>query len=111
MVQAHAPATVVRMGSSATEPVTWRRHRGPAYVGAVALGEGYVRLVGRDPDSSLEVSLSIPFGEIGAVRARRSGEVVLELSGSQAIRLRGTGDRAALPRVLARWIRSGVSRA
>jgi hypothetical protein len=84
-------------------------------VGAVALGEGFVRLVGRDPDSNLEISLSIPFTEIEAVHvpAKRGGgqDVVLELAGSQAICLRGIGDEASLPRALGERIRSAVQAA
>lgn len=81
---------------SSTQPVAWRRENGHDYVGALAIGEGYVRLVGRDPDSSLEVSFSIPFGEIEAVSRGRAGEIVLELAGSQAIWLSPVDDRPAL---------------
>lgn len=107
MEGAHARATVDRVGPS-KEPVTWRRPSGPEYVGDVALGEGYVRLVGRDPDSNVEVALSIPFAEIETVRTETAGDVVLELSGSQAIRLRKTGVRE-LSRALAERIRSAAN--
>ena len=106
MVDARGAATVVDVGPSTGEPVIWRRPSGPDYVGDVALGEGYVRLVGRDPDSNVEVALSIPFTEIEAVRTS-SNDVILELFGSQAIRLRGTGVRD-LPCALAASIRAAV---
>jgi hypothetical protein len=92
--------------------VTWHRRNGQDYVGAVSLGDGYVRLVGRDPDSNIEVSLSIPFAEIEAVHARGrtsgGGDVVLELAGSQAICLRAIGDDSELSRTLGERILSAV---
>ena len=51
-----------------TARVTWRRRNGPDYVGAVEFVDGYVRLVGRDPASGIEVSLSIPVEQIETVR-------------------------------------------
>jgi hypothetical protein len=85
------------MRSSPTASVTWRRRNGPDYVGAVELAEGYVRLVGRDPGSGIEVSLSIPVEQIETVRRSGADGVVLELTESQAIYVRGLGDDPAVP--------------
>jgi hypothetical protein len=93
--------------------VAWHRQTGQDYVGAVTLSDGYVRLVGRDVSSRVEVALSIPVGEIEGVhvhgvKSGDGGDVVLELADSQSIWLRGIGDEPMLPRMLAQQIRSAV---
>ena len=80
-----------------TAPVKWRRRNGPEYVGAVELVGGYVRLVGRDPASGIDVSFSIPVDQIETVRRRGADGLVLELTESQAIYVRGLGDDPAVP--------------
>ncbi len=84
-----------------TVPVTWRRRNGPEYVGAVELVERYVRFVGRDPESGIDVSLSIPVEQIEAVRSSGADGVVLELTESREIYVRGLGDDPAVPASLA----------
>ena len=85
------------MHFSPTASVTWRRRNGPDYVGAVEFVDGYVRLVGRDPGSGIDVSLSIPVEQIERVRRRGADGLVLELTESQAIYVRGLGDDPAVP--------------
>ena len=77
--------------------VTWRRRNGPVYVGSVEFVDGYVRLVGRDPGSGIDVSLSIPVEQIERVRRRGADGLALELTESQAIYVRGLGDDPAVP--------------
>jgi hypothetical protein len=85
------------MSFGRTAPVTWRRRNGPEYVGAVEVVERYVRLVGRDPESGIDVSLSIPVEQIETVRRCDDDGVVLELTESQAIYVRGFGGDPAVP--------------
>jgi hypothetical protein len=85
------------MRFSSTAPVIWRRRNGPDYVGAVEFVDGFVRLVGRDPGSGIDVSLSIPVEQIETVRRSGAGGLVLELTESQAIYVRGLGDDPAVP--------------
>ena len=91
MIDAARAAIVELMRFAATSPVTWRREDGPDYLGTVAVADCCVRLVGRDPESGIDVSLSVPFGEIEHVSGDAADVVVLELTGSSPIRVRGAG--------------------
>jgi len=91
------------------ERIAWRRLNVPHhYVGALSVGDGRLRLSGRDPGTGIEVSLVIPFAEISRVRVsaspaeslRGGPAVVLDLAGSRAICVRELG--AASPSRLAR---------
>lgn len=79
--------------------VWWRRGVSRQYFGGLTAADGALRLLGRDPETGIEVSLAIPFAEIESVRVSGdppesvTGEpcVVLGLAGSQAICLREVG--------------------
>lgn len=82
------------------EQIAWRRAGGSRErLGSLLVGETTLRLGGRDPESGLEVALSIPLAEIEDVRLSRAGAetvrgedaVVLDLAGSRAICLRELG--------------------
>jgi hypothetical protein len=50
--------------------IVWRRQGAPhTYVGTLFLSGDGIRLVGRDPTTGIELSLSIPLEEIEGVRA------------------------------------------
>ncbi len=101
------------------ERVVWRRRgvRRP-WIGTISAGDGEIRLSGRDPDTGVEVTLSIPVTEVESVRAADPGEelpvgapcLVLELAGSEAILLSRDGPGpsriAALARSLGAFMRA-----
>ena len=85
------------MRFSPTAPVTWRRRNGPDYVGAVELVRRLRAARRTGPRSGIDVSLSIPVEQIETVRRRGADGLVLELTESQAIYVRGLGDDPAVP--------------
>jgi hypothetical protein len=101
------------MNDLLTDRVAWRR-RGIRhhYVGTLRAGDWGIRLTGRDPTSGIEVTLSIPLGEIENVLVSDSrddmlvGErcVVLELAKSDPILLGVVGSRPLHFRALARTL-------
>ena len=83
-----------------SERVAWRRENARHhYVGSLWASPHGIRLVGRDPVTGIEVALSIPRGEIEAVRVstgwdeRLAGErsVILELADTIPILMRELG--------------------
>lgn len=100
--------------------VAWRRlGMSRDYVGTLWLGEDGVRLVGREPESGIELALAIPFDEIEAVRVPPAGEerlggdesVVLDLAGSGSLVLREiSGGPSGRGKLVARLTR-GLARA
>jgi len=88
------------MTEMTAERIAWRRRSlRQQYVGRLLVLPDRLRFVGRDSASGIDVALSIPFAEIGAVRSseradeRVLGEagVVVELAGSEPIFLRELG--------------------
>jgi hypothetical protein len=99
------------MNETVASRVAWhRRGRGPTYVGAVSHGPDRVRLTGRDPQSGIEIALSIPVVGIehvgveeppdGSLHGERC--VVLDLADAEAIYLRPLGDAPLHVNLLAR---------
>ena len=97
--------------------VAWRRRSvARHYVGTLSSGAGGLRFVGREPSSGMEVSLSIPYGEIGEVRISGSdgerlvGEdsVVLEFVDSEPILLREIGLGQLRPKALAARLKEAL---
>jgi hypothetical protein len=86
-----------------------RRNVAHHYVGTLVADESRVTLAGREPATGIEVTLSIPAGEIEAIRVSGCEEerlvgddtVVIELVDSEPIVLREIGPRKARPRQLA----------
>jgi hypothetical protein len=85
------------LGIRDTRRVTWRRqHASQHYVGYVTVTDRGVRLAGREHQSGIDVSLSIPHAAIRKIRiAKGSGEevvgepsVVLELLDDEPIYVR-----------------------
>jgi hypothetical protein len=104
------------MSETTAERVAWRRRSlGQQYVGRLLVLPDRLRLVGRETSSGLDVTLSIPFGEIDGVRrADRAAErvlgeagLVVELAGSDPIFLRELGSRGS--RSLARLLATVVA--
>jgi hypothetical protein len=104
------------MSEATVERIAWRRRSlGQQYVGRLLVLPDRLRLVGRETSSGIDVTLSIPFGEIDSVRrADRAAErvlgeagVVVELAGSDPIFLRELGSRGS--RSLARLLASVVA--
>jgi hypothetical protein len=105
------------MDEQLVDRIAWRRRsRRQQYLGRLLLLPDRLRLVGRDAEWGIDVALSIPFGEIEAVRAAASatesvlGEagIVVELAGSEPIFLRELGSRGE-PRRLATRLSSVVA--
>jgi hypothetical protein len=99
------------MSEEVTARVAWRRRHTPShYVGTLAATDVALRLDGREPATGIELSLSIPFEEIEAVRASSGagdllvGEpaVVLQLAGSEPVLLREVGPDSRLAADLAK---------
>ena len=99
------------MNETVASRVAWhRRGRGPTYVGAVSRGPEAVRLTGRDPQSGIDVALSIPVVGIEHVGVEEPADgslhgercVVLDLADSEAIYLRPLGDAPLHVNLLAR---------
>jgi hypothetical protein len=99
------------MSEMVASRVAWhRRGPGPTYVGAVSRGPEAVRLTGRDPQSGIDVALTIPVVGIehvgvevpvdGSLHGERC--VVLDLADSEAIYLRPLGDAPLHVNLLAR---------
>jgi hypothetical protein len=98
------------MRETLAENIAWRR-RGfsQQYIGTLLADAEGVLLTGRDPDSGIELALSIPASEVDDVRVTDqardlAGErcVELELAGSDAIFLRQIGAGPLLVHALAR---------
>ena len=63
------------MNETVASRVAWhRRGPGPTYVGAVSRGPEAVRLSGRDPQSGIDVSLTIPSGQVAISNTRETGK-------------------------------------
>jgi hypothetical protein len=85
---------------------------GSHFVGFLRTGDEAIRLTGRDPDTGVDVTLSIPLGGIEGVRVSAiddelvAGErsVVLELTDSPAIFLSPRGAGPLRVHVLARLL-------
>jgi len=82
------------------QKVAWRRESAKShYVGELWGWVTGIRLAGRDPQTGIEVTMSIPYAQIGRIRVsndwteRIVGErcVVLELAGSTPILVREIG--------------------
>jgi hypothetical protein len=82
------------------QKIAWRRETAQShYIGELWGCVTGIRLAGRDPQTGIEVTLSIPYAEIGRIRVsndwteRVVGErcVVLELTGSTPILVREVG--------------------
>jgi hypothetical protein len=99
------------MNETVASRVAWhRRGAGPTYVGTVSRGAEAVRLTGRDPQSGIDVALTIPVVGIEHVGVDEPADgslhgdacVVLDLADSEAIYLRPLGDAALNVNLLAR---------
>ena len=111
------PPDVVRFGANDSEAVdtlvekvAWRR-RGVRndFVGSLRAGNDGIRLNGRDPQSGIDVALSIPSPEVERVHVEHANGdldgdlyVVLELTEAEPIFLRQVGVGPLHARLLAR---------
>jgi hypothetical protein len=107
----------VRPDGELAERIAWRRRSAQhQYVGRLQALSDRLRLVGREPESGIDVALSIPFREIETIRAsgraaeRVFGEpgIVVELVESEPIFLRELGSPRA-PGLLARELVRAVA--
>jgi hypothetical protein len=94
------------------EKISWHR-RGVRsdFVGSLSATDDGIRLTGRDPQSGLDVVLSIPSPELSGVHVSSANSdgngggdpyVVLEVEHAQPIFLRQVGDRSLHAQLLAR---------
>ena len=96
------------------DKISWRRRSARnAFVGSLRADDEGIRLTGRDPESGIDVALSIPPAEVASVHvAAAAGEppgdvyVVLELGDAEPILLRQVGAEPLRAQLLARKLGS-----
>jgi hypothetical protein len=96
------------------ERIAWsRRGARNDFVGSLRVGDDGIRLTGREPESGIDVALSIPPAEVKQVRVASAsgglaGElfVVVELADAEPIILRRVGTGPFQAQLLARKLRS-----
>jgi hypothetical protein len=96
------------------EQIAWRRRGGRHdFVGSLRAGDDGIRLTGRDPESGVDVALSIPPSEVEYVHVDGANGypfVVVELARAEPILVRRIGPGSVQPQLLARKLRGLLKR-
>jgi hypothetical protein len=104
----------VKAVDTLVEHIAWRRRGGRNdFVGSLRAGDDGIRLTGRDPESGLDVALSIPPSEVEYVHVDgANGEpfVVVELARAEPILVRRIGPGSDQSQLLARKLQALLKR-